>query len=190
MRSKTKGLEPHTEFLWSRADYEELVRQGVFGPEDNIELLNGKLITMAPQNSPHRTALNLVRVYLDGVFSSASHVAVQCPLALDDRSLPEPDVAVIPGNIRDYTDHHPSRALLIVEIADSSLEYDRGLKLKSYARAGIPEYWIVNLPDEQVEVYRSPAGERYRDGIIARKGEHIRPAECPGHSIDVAELLP
>lgn len=192
MNSKTAGLKPFTDFLWSREDYEDLVARGVFGPEDKIELLDGKLITMAAQNSAHRTALNLVRVYLDGIAALAqpAHVSVQSPVAIGGRSLPEPDLAVISGTIRDYADHHPSSAILIVEVADTSLEHDRGPKLRAYARAGIPEYWIVNLVDHVVEVYREPSGERYGQSFTVRPGSTLAPAGHDKHAVDAARLLP
>jgi hypothetical protein len=116
---------------------------GVFGPEDRLELLDGEIIDMAPQKSRHATAVTLVGEALRTLFRSGATVRVQLPFSLDDRSEPEPDVAVVPGNPRDYRDAHPSRALLICEVSDTTLGYDRGRKLTAYARAGIPEYWIL-----------------------------------------------
>lgn len=192
MQSKTANLEPHTDFLWTREDYEELVEKGIFGPEDKVELLNGRIVTMSPQDSPHATACALVSAWLGGLFSKGYTIRIQFPLALDDRSEPEPDIAVVRGGIRDYTDHHPGAAdtILIVEISDSSLKYDRGDKLAAYALAGIPEYWIVNLVDTRIERHRSPAASGYEDVVILGKSESIAPMGFEASAVAVAELMP
>jgi Uma2 family endonuclease len=192
VRSKTANLEPHTDFLWSREDYENLVSRGVFGPEDRIELLNGRLLTMAPQQTAHAIAYNLTRKYLDRVFQSGYDVRPQLPLALDDRSEPEPDVAVVRGAVRDYLQNHPAPedTVLVVEVADSSLRYDRTDKLAAYARAGIPEYWILNLVDGVVEVYRDPIGDHYTKSATLGPEEPLAPQGHDADAVSVAELLP
>ncbi len=126
---------------FSRVQYERMTEAGVFGPEDRLELLDGEIIDMPPQKSRHATAVTLVAEALRTIFGPGATVRVQLPFCLDDRSEPEPDVAVVPGNPRDYRDAHPSRALLVCEVSDTTLAYDRGRKLAAYARAGIPEYW-------------------------------------------------
>jgi Uma2 family endonuclease len=194
VESKTANLEPHTDFLWTREDYEGLVETGVFTPADKVELLNGKILTMSPQNVAHATCLRLVNRYLLNTFTDGEIVNVQLPLALDDRSEPEPDIAVVRGEIRDYADHHPTAAdaVLIVEISESSIEFDRKDKLTAYARAGIPEYWIVNLVDNVIERHWSPVGDGYEDGQILNATDTIAPVGFDGGAatILVAELLP
>jgi Uma2 family endonuclease len=192
VRSKTAHLEPHTDFLWSREDYEELVRLDVFGPEDRIELLNGKLITMAPQKTAHAISYNLARKYLDRVFESGFDVRPQFPLVLDDRSEPEPDVAVVRGEVRDYSDHHPTAAdtVLLVEVSDSSLDYERTDKLAAYARGGVPEYWILNLVDRVLEVYRKPAGDSYGEKRTLGADDPVAPLGCEDQAVSVSDLLP
>lgn len=192
VKSRTAHLNPRSDFLWSREDYEDLVRRGVFGPEDRLELLNGRLITMAPQNTPHAISYNLTRKYLDRVFHSGYDVRPQLPLALDESSEPEPDLAVVRGEIRDYAEHHPtpSDTVLVVEVADSSLIYDRTEKLAAYARAGIPEYWILNLGERVLEVYREPAGGSYAGKATFRPEESVAPDGGEASPVRVAELLP
>lgn len=192
MKSRTADLPPHTDFLWSRADYEDLVARGVFGPEDKLELLGGRLMTMSPQKSPHTTAIRKVRRYLQSVLDPENHIVdSQAPVALDDRSEPEPDVAVFRGTIADFADHHPTPAdtVLIVEIADTSLHYDRTRKLPAYACAGIPEYWILNLQDRTLERYRDPSGNSYRSAEILSQTELVAPLG-QNHQAVVSDLLP
>ena len=121
---------------------------------------------------------------------------VQAPVALDDESEPEPDVAVVRGSAREYWDQHPSRPVLVVEVADSSIALDRELKASLYARAGVPEYWIVSIPDGVVEVHRQPApsadaayGWRYAEVERLERGATITPVAAPPAAVPVAALL-
>jgi Uma2 family endonuclease len=122
-----------------------------------------------------------------------AHVQVQAPLALGTDSEPEPDVAVISGSRRDYAEH-PQAALLVIEVADSSLRFDRQVKGPLYARAGIPEYWIVNLVDRTLEVYRQPEQRDdawdYRLVQSLRPEESVAPVTLPTQALQVADLLP
>ena len=167
-----------TTLRFSRAQYERMVEAGVFEPNDRLELLDGEIIDMAPRKSRHATAVTLVGDTLRTIFGPGVTVRVQLPFSLDDHSEPEPDVAVVPGSPRDYRDAHPSRAFLVCEVADTTLAYDRGRKLAAYARAGISEYWILDLIGETLEVCRKPGG-----GRIYRAAGHA--CECadfaPGH---------
>jgi Uma2 family endonuclease len=192
VESKTANLEPHTEFLWTRADYDDLLEKGVFTSADKVELLNGKIITRSPQNARHATAYTLFSTWLRTAFPTGYTIRAQLPLALGDRSEPEPDLAVVRGDVRDYADHHPMAAdtILIVEISDSSIAIDRGLKLEAYARAGIPEYWIVNLADSVLEVHRSPAGEVYKDVQKLGREDSVAPIGREAAGTTLAELLP
>jgi Uma2 family endonuclease len=124
-------------------------------------------------------------------------VRAQGPLAVDEQSLPEPDVAVVPGSFRDYVGAHPSRPVLVVEVSESSLALDRERKGGLYARAGFADYWIVNLVDCVVEVYRSPGpdpaaplGSRYRSVTVLGPEAFVEPLAAPGARLSVADLLP
>jgi Uma2 family endonuclease len=181
---------PPQAFRLTRERYERMVDLGIFGPEDNIELLNGEIIAMAPQKSRHATAVALVAQVLGRVAENIGSLRVQLPFNLDAASVPEPDVAIVPGDARDYRDAHPARALLIVEVADTSRAYDRGPKLEAYARAGVPEYWIVDLITETLEVCRDPFGDGFRSRRILPAGEAVASLAAPQASIAVADLLP
>lgn len=175
---------------FSRAQYEQMVDAGVFGPEDRLELLDGEIIDIAPQKSRHATAVRLLEEALRACFGPGYDIRSQLPLALDERSEPEPDIAVVPGSPRDYRDAHPTGALLIVEVADATLAYDRIRKLAAYARAGIPEYWILDLNGESLEVCRRPLGETYAERHILQPSDRVSPLAGRGGEIAVADLLP
>ena len=131
----------------------------------------------------------LASIALERVFSHGFDIRAQLPLRLGAQSLPEPDVAVVRGAPRDYLKAHPRTAELVVEVADSSLDIDRGRKLRLYAREGISEYWIINLVDDCVETHRQPNNENYRERRIVRRGEAIA-AGPVGMTIAVSDLLP
>lgn len=182
---------------WTRAEYDRLAEAEILGPEDRIELLGGELIVKEPQDSPHATAIRLVARALRRVFGDGWDVSTQLPVALDDESEPEPDVCVVPGDPRDYRDAHPARPILIVEVSLSRLDFDREHKGGLYARAGIADYWIVNIPDRRVEVYRdafpdgaASFGWRYGRVVALGPDEWVSPLGAPAAEIAVANLLP
>ena len=177
-------------YRWSRGVYDRAVEAGVFGPGDRIELIEGELVMMTPHGSRHATAIRLVSRALTRVFGEDCIVQCQLPLAIADDSEPEPDLAVVEGQIADYRDAHPSAALLAVEVADDSLRRDRTVKRRIYARCGIQEYWIVALPDAALEVYRDPSGDDYRDVTVLRSGKTVAPLARPAATIAVGDLLP
>jgi Uma2 family endonuclease len=182
---------------WTREEYERLIDHGFLDEDDPIELLDGLLLVKEPQHSPHRTAIILAAKTLELAFGPGWFVQTQSPIALDRRSAPEPDVCVVRGSPRDYTSGHPARPALIVEVAQSGLRLARGRKAAAYARAGITDYWIVNLIDRVLEVHREPArpgAARRRWGYAAvdilTAGATIAPLSAPTATVDVADLLP
>jgi Uma2 family endonuclease len=182
---------------WTRKEYERLAEVGVLRDDEPIELLGGQLIVAEPKGSRHAVAVELVADRLRTAFGAGWAVRTQNSFALDDESEPEPDVAVVAGRHRDYRDAHPTEAVLIVEVAESSLAFDRQHKGSLYARSRIPEYWIVNLVDDLLEMYRdavpdSPAdfGWRYERSTIVRPGATVAPLARPDVTIAVADLFP
>jgi len=181
---------------WRRVEYERLVDLGIFVGE-RLELLDGLLVVQEPQGSPHAAIVAHIGQVLASALGPGWHPRLHSPLALDADSEPEPDVAVVAGAPRDYVTAHPSTAALIVEIADSSLRLDRRLKGGLYARAGLAEYWIVNLVDGVLEVHRDPRpaadaayGWVYRSVDILRPPATVTPLAAPAARIPVADLLP
>lgn len=146
----------------SVAQYHAMRDAGILDEDDAVELLEGLLVRKMTKLPPHSVATTLVKDALARVIPSVFHLRAQEPVTTTD-SEPEPDVAVVRGSPRDYLARHPSSSevALIVEVADDSLKRDRGTKLRLYARAGIPEYWIVNLRARIVEVYRDPRSDEY-----------------------------
>jgi len=171
-----------------------MIDAGVLTTEDRVELIDGEIVTVTPQKSRHATAVSLAETALRHAFHEHYHVRSQLPLALDATSEPEPDVAVVASAVRDYRDAHPSTALLVVEVADTPLEFDRTRKASLYARAGIADYWVVNLVDAMVEVHRNPqqsaAGWRYASVERYKAGDPIAPLARPDRFIAVDDLLP
>jgi Uma2 family endonuclease len=182
---------------WRRAEYEKLIELGVLQPGEPIELIGGELIVAEPQGAAHYTAMRKTARALEAAFGAGWEVRTQGPIGLDQESEPEPDVAVVPGSPDDYRSAHPSRPVLTVEVAESSLGIDRERKGSLYARAGLVEYWVLNLPDRTLEVYREPVadpaapfGWRYGRVEVFGVSGRVTPLAAPGASVAVSNLLP
>src|SRR5438093_2473252 len=182
---------------WTRKEYEHLVELGVLHEDEPIELIGGHMIVAEPKNSAHATAVGLTADALRTAFGPGWVVRQQDPVALDDESEPEPDVIVVPGRIRDYRHAHPARPSLIVEVADSSLSFDRRYKGSLYARAGIADYWILNVRRRVLEIYRDPVlaptarfGWGFGTVRTRRETATVSPLAAPSATIAVTDLLP
>lgn len=184
--------------LWTRAEYHRAGELGLFGPEERLELIAGEVIRkVSPQKSRHATTVSCVNEALRAVFASGWVVRVQLPLAIGDDSEPEPDVAVVRGAPRDYLDEHPTTAALVVEVADSTLRFDRTTKAGLYASAGVPEYWVIDANDRVLEVRRDPAPKpgapfSHEYTTLTRHGveDTVSPLAAPHAKIAVADLIP
>jgi Uma2 family endonuclease len=177
---------------WTVAEYHRAAEMGIFGPEERLELIKGEIFRMSPQNGPHATGSTLAESAIQEVFRAGYVVRIQKPLTLGGHSEPEPDIAVVRGKARDYLKAHPTMAELVVEVADSSLQFDRGEKAEVYARAGIPDYWILNVLERMLEVYRDPdpgAGE-YRTITRYVENDTVSPLAAPKARLAVRDLLP
>jgi Uma2 family endonuclease len=157
-----------------------------------VELLEGVIVSMAPHSVRHAAGVGRVEAALHRAVGERAVVRVQLSLALGTHSIPEPDAAVVAGRVSDFDRVHPTTALLVVEVAESSLKQDRLTKGAIYAAARIPEYWIVNIPGDCVEVRRDPepAARRYASVAIARRGDTIELAALAGIRIAADDLLP
>ena len=178
-------------------EYERLVDLGAFDEGDAVELIGGQLIVAEPKGSEHATAVEMAGYALRAALPEGWIVRAQNPISLDDESAPEPDIAVVRGSLADYRHAHPARPALIIEVAETSLRFDRVEKGSLYARAGIVDYWIVNLIERVVEVYREPAadltalyGWRYISAERFTPPSAITPLGIPATPIPVAALLP
>jgi len=187
-KSPIKG----TDSRYTVDSYFGLVHTGELSEDDRVELLEGLIVAKEPQNPPHASGAARVAEALRDVLGKAAVIRVQFPFIAGPYSAPEPDVAVVPGQLADYDERHPNTALLIVEVADSSLPQDRLSKSRIYAAAAVPEYWIVNVRDGCVEVFRIPdtATRCYTDKCTKHRGERLALVALPDASVSVDDLLP
>ncbi len=188
MLTQQKPARP-TRYRWSRQQYEQMIEAGVFDEDARVELIHGEVVTMSPQDSRHATAVLLVAEALREVIGNRYHVREQVPLALDPDSEPEPDVAVVAGSVRDYVRDHPSTALLAVEVAYTSRSKDRKIKTALYARHGIREYWVLDLVEERLFVFRRPDADGYAEQLVLTRDETVTAPET-SVPIAVENLLP
>jgi Uma2 family endonuclease len=184
---------------WTREEYDGLVERGEPTSTDKVELIEGEIVPMAPQNVPHRAAQALGADVLRLAFGPGYYGSVASPLIAADNSEPEPDLAVIPGHPRDVMrpGRHPSYALLVVEIADTSLALHRGRKARLYARSGFPEYWVENPRNRTLEFYRdpvvapdNPSQAYYATRLVLNENDYVTPLAAPSAKIAVRDLLP
>lgn len=179
---------------WSREEYYLLIDSGLIDRK-RVQRIQGELLEMSPMKDRHAYALTLVDYALRAIFPpSSATIKIQCPMSIGRAHDPEPDLAVLAGAPRQQS-HHPTSALLIVEVSDTSLTFDREIKAAIYAEAAVPDYWIVNLIDDMVEVHRNPLQEasgtyRYGDVRAYKRGETIVPLSAPQRVIAVNDFLP
>lgn len=181
---------------WTRDEYYRMAEVGFFLGR-KVELIKGEVIEMSPQDSGHTTAVSLLDYLFKAAFPRGWVVRIQSPLALGAESDPEPDIAVVKGSPRDFVRSQPSTAALVIEVASSSLEYDRTSKASLYAEAGIQDYWIVDLIKRRLEVYRNrredetpSLGFGYADRMVLEAGESVSPLALPEARLLVADMLP
>jgi Uma2 family endonuclease len=191
------GVPPEPVCRFSVSQYHEMIAAGILREDDPLELLEGWLVPQMVKNPPHSTARHLTTKALERVLQPGWHVRSQEPITLSD-SEPEPDVAVVRGDPGQYERAHPGPqdVALVVEVADASLDRDRKIKKTVYARAGIPSYWILNLPQRRIEVYSSPSGSEERSDYRQRQEYDIDsdvPLTVEGREIariSASELFP
>ncbi len=181
---------------WTRAEYYQMAELGMFHGQ-RVELIEGEIMVLSPQKAEHWTTTDRLSELLRNAFGSGFQVRMQGPIDFGPISEPEPDVAVVAGTRAQYATKHPTTAVLIVEVSESSLDYDRTRKASLYARAGIADYWIVNLVDRQLEVRRDPRpdpsqpyGHGYASVTTLVPPAVVSPLAAPQVSLAVAELLP
>jgi Uma2 family endonuclease len=184
-------------FRWTKEDYYRLCEAEWFQGR-RVQLIEGEIIEMPAQKNWHAIAITLTEDALRAAFGPGHWVRVQMSLDLSPRSVPDPDLAVVTGTPRSHlTANNPTTALLIVEVAETTLTYDRNAKGSLYAAARIADYWIVNLVQRQLEVYRDPVadgtqlyGFRYAGKTILDPGDFVTPLAAPQARVAVADLLP
>lgn len=194
--SRTARVDDDGRFLWTRAAFLEALSRGDFGVDNKIELLRGEVYFKMTMQLPHFRALYNVVHALQPIFEPNHFVIMQMPLALNEDDYPEPDLAVLDEDPSQVTSL-PKTALLVVEVSDTTLHKDRTTKAAIYAQAGIEDYWILNLNDRVLELYRQPApmqseawGFGYRSITRYTETDAVAPLAAPQNPISIAALLP
>ncbi len=189
--ARNDGVKLHK---WTQREYYQMAELGFFDGK-RVELIEGEIIEMSPMKSAHATALTLTAQLLTPIFSENFVVRTQMPMNFGKADQPEPDVALVRGVIRDFANSHPKVAELLVEVSDSTLPYDKTVKVGLYAQNKIQEYWILKLKKRCLEVYRQPKkdkklGSIYGEIQILTEDETVAPLAAPNVKVKIADLLP
>ncbi len=169
--------------------YYQMAATGILAPDERVELIEGEVIEMAPIGPRHAMCVDRIDEVMREKLGRTVHIRAQNPIRLSNITEPQPDITV--AKRADYSTHHPvgEDVLLAIEVSDSTLEKDRTLKQKAYANANIPEFWIVNLPEDVVEVYRSPAGDGYQEVKLVSREDQVSPQLLPNLTLTGEEIL-
>jgi Uma2 family endonuclease len=177
--------------LFTREEYHRMGEVGILKPTDRVELIRGEIVEMSPIGRRHYAFVNNLTQLLITRLAGRAIVAVQGPIALADDTEPEPDLAVIRHRAVPYKEREAfaDDAVLLIEVAETSLAYDRSTKLRLYAEAGIPEYWVVDCVAESVEIHRTPDTGRYRDVSRVGPGGTVSLQAFPDVTLTLAEIF-
>jgi Uma2 family endonuclease len=178
-------------WVFSVDEYHRMSDAGILSEDDRVELIEGEIIKMSPIGSHHAGCVNRLNTLLNRRAGQEAIVSVQNPVRLDDYSEPEPDLALLKPRADFYAQSLPTAddVLLIIEVADTSIDYDRDVKLPLYARAGIPGVWLANLPDDRVEAYSQPVNGVYQKVKYAERGDSLPLERLPNLVLSVDEIL-
>lgn len=172
-------------------EYYLMAKAGILGEDDRVELIDGEIVEMPPIGIPHASHVDLLTQLFILRLGGRAIVRVQNPVRLGEHSEPQPDIALLRPRDDFYAAAHPgpSDVLLIIEIADTSIDYDREVKGPLYARAGIPEYWLVDLAGQRIEIYRDPRAGEYRQVRLVRQAERLAPEALPSLELSSSDIL-
>jgi Uma2 family endonuclease len=189
----TFTLEATSLKLWTVEDYHRMSELGILDSDERTELIAGQITLMAAKGTPHVTALRLLATTLDALLANRPvFVSTQDPIQLDDFSEPEPDLTIVRGTVLDYADHHPrpAQVYLVVEVADSTLKQDCEVKDKLYAQGGIPDYWVLDVKNRQLHIFRDPTPTGYTSHLILNEPNQISPLAFPNLILTLTSILP
>lgn len=176
---------------WTVAEYHRMGEVGLLNEDSRVELIDGEIVEMAPIGSSHGGNVKRFIRLFSKVIGDKAIIAAQDPVVLSGYSEPEPDIALLRWRADDYVQSHPhpEDVLLLIEVSDSTLRYDHDVKIPLYAKNGIPEVWLLDIPNRQLEIYREPANSKYQQRDCRQTGK-IAPILCPDAVIDLAEVFP
>jgi Uma2 family endonuclease len=177
--------------LWTVRDYHRMVEAGILQPDERVELIEGQIIRMSPKGTAHEAAITRLERMLRRCLGDRVIIRLQSPIQLNDRSEPEPDVAVVKVDPLDYEDHHPtpSEVYLLIEVADSSLKFDCETKAQVYARSGIADYWVLDVSDRQLHVFRDPSQASYQTHEILEVTSSLRLLSFADVTMSIAAMF-
>jgi Uma2 family endonuclease len=178
--------------LWTVDEYHQLMDKGVFHPEERVELIVGQIIQMSAKGTAHTSATRRTSNIIRNFLGNRASVYTQDPIQLNDSSEPEPDVSVVRFDPLDYSQQHPTAAdvYLIIEVADTSLTYDTEIKAQIYAQSGITDYWVLDVNDRRLIVFREPHQTGYKSQVILDEPQTITPLAFPDLAIALTDILP
>ena len=178
-------------YRFTTAEYHRMAEAGVLGEDDRVELIDGEILEMSPIGPRHAACVKRLSHLFSQRLGGEAIVSVQDPIGLSDHAEPQPDLALLRPRADFYAPEHPTpeEVLLVIEVADNSVEYDRQIKAPLYARNRIPELWLLDLGRDHLVVYRDPTGDGYATTRLLRPGEAISPLAFPHLMIPIADIL-
>ena len=184
--AETVRVRPYTTWRFTVEDYHRLAEAGILGEDDRVELIEGDLVMSSPISSRHAACVKRLNALFNAALQGRAIVGVQDPLRLGEHSEPEPDLMLLRPREDFYRDAHPGPedVYLVIEVSETSLAYDREVKLPLYARFGVPEVWLVNLVEDRLEVYRTPRGGSYTHKAVYTQGR-VAPQAFPDLDLDL-----
>jgi Uma2 family endonuclease len=173
------------------SEYYRMAEAGILTADDRVELIDGEIVKMSPIGSQHAACVKRLNQILQQQFGATAVIGVQDPVRLNEFSEPEPDVTLLRARSDFYAQQHPTPAdvLLLIEVSDTTVLYDRNIKVPLYARAGVPEVWLIDLQQEIIEVYAQPAGGAYQVQRQAQRGEQVQAETIAQLSLNVDDIL-
>ncbi len=177
---------------WTREEYHRMLDAGILAEDDAVELLDGQIFAMSPQRPPHTTATKRTYDYLKSLLLDRADVRSQSPIALSPASEPEPDIAVVEIDVLEYSDRHPqpNEIFLLIEVADSTLTRDLGEKARAYAQANVQNYWVIDVRERLVHVFRQPSGNIYQQKQVLCRGDTLSLLAFPDINVAIDQMLP
>jgi len=178
--------------LWTVDEYHRMIETGILTDDDRVELLEGQIIQISPQQPPHAAITQRAANYLTGLLHGQAFVRMQLPITLHPNSEPEPDIAVVRIHPREYLDHHPTpdEIFLLIEVADATFKKDRKQKARTYAKAGIADYWILDINNRQLSILRQPGNKTYEQETILDENATVSPLAFPDVTVSVSQMFP
>ena len=177
--------------LFTITEYHQMTEVGILSEDDRVELINGEIVARAPIGSRHAAGVDRINALFNSRIGQQAIVRIQSPIQLDEYSEPQPDLSLLRPRADFYAQAHPTPAdvLLVIEVAETSIDYDRTVKLPLYARASISEAWLIDISNDRIEIHKQPSQGIYQEVRYALQGQNLSPQSFPNLNLRVEELL-